>query len=253
MEKPSVGILIRNFRKQAGMSQLDLACEADMSQRHLSFVETGRAQASREMVDQLVATLKLGQMDHNALLIAAGFAPIKHDAATNPAAKGLMAAAERMLKWQMPNPSVILGEDWMIRGNNEASRRMVNYFSPGPDLVSLKGLSVVEMIMEDRFLKSSIGNLEEIMAYMQTQLQFDASGAVAPHRVLDHARDAEGPTALLPLVLTRGDITARFETTLVTVGTARDAQIGEIRVETFFPSDAASAGLIETLCREAVA
>ncbi|SDE53368.1 helix-turn-helix domain-containing protein [Kordiimonas lacus] len=251
MDKPSVGALIKDFRKQAGMSQLDLACEADISQRHLSFVETGRTGASRELIDQLVATMGLGQMEHNALLIAAGFAPVKHDAETNPAARRMMEAAERMLEWQMPNPSVILREDWTIVASNDAARRMVNHFSPGPDLVTLKGLSVVEMIMDPRFLNTSIANIQEIMTYMQTQLKFDATGGIAPHRVLDHVD--EGPTAHLPLVLKRGDVEARFETTLVTVGTARDAQIGEIRLETFYPADAVSAAIMESLVREAVA
>lgn len=251
MTKPTVGTLIKEFRKQAGLSQLDLACEADISQRHLSFVETGRTGAGRELIDQLVHTLKLGQMEHNALLIAAGFAPVKHDAATNPAAQRMMDAAKRMLEWQMPNPSVILREDWVVAGENEAARHMVNYFSPGPDLVSLTGLSSVEMITNPRFLSSAIVNLDDIMNYMQTQLQFDASGIPLPHRVMDHL--ADGPTALLPLVLKKGDVEARFETTLVTVGTARDAQIGEIRLETFYPADAASAALIQNLVREAVA
>lgn len=251
MDKPTVGSLIKQFRKQVGMSQLDLACEADVSQRHLSFVETGRTGASREFVDQLVKVMSLGQIEHNALLIAAGFAPIKHDAETNPAAKRMLEAAERMMEWQMPNPTVILREDWIIMGANEAARQMINYFSPGPDLVSLKGISTIDMIMENRFLNTAIGNLEEILSFMQTQLQFDATGSISSHRVMDHLE--EGPVALLPLELVRDDLNLRFETTLVTVGTARDAQIGEIRLETFYPADAACAAFMENLVREAVA
>ncbi|NVJ97870.1 MAG: helix-turn-helix domain-containing protein [Alphaproteobacteria bacterium] len=251
MDKPTAGSLIKDYRTAAGMSQLDLACEADISQRHLSFVETGRTGPSRELLDLIAETLSLGQLDHNALLIAAGFAPVKRDAETNPAAKKMLDAAERMLGWQMPTPAVILREDWTLMGANDAARRLVNYFSPGPDLVSMKGLSTIQMIMEDRFLKDAIVNMDEIMAYMQSQLKFDASGTPLPTRVLD--RDEDGPTAHLPLVLRRGDVEVAFETTLVTVGTARDAQIGEIRVETFFPANAAAAAFIESLLREAVA
>lgn len=252
MEKTTAGTLIKGFRKAAGMSQLDLACEADISQRHLSFVETGRNGASRELIAQLAPILSLGQLEQNALLIAAGFAPIKHDAETNPAAKRMLEAAERMLEWQMPTPAVIMREDWTLMGANESARRMVNFFSLGPDLVSLNGLSTLQMIMEDRFLKSAIVNMDDIMAYMQSQLKFDAAGAPLPTRVLDREAD-EGPTAHLQLHLKRGEVDTLFETTLVTVGTARDAQVGEIRVETFFPANAATAAFVESLHREAVA
>lgn len=250
-ETISAGALIKKFRNRAGLSQLDLALDADISQRHLSFVETGRNAPSRDLVDQLAATLGLGQLDHNALLLAAGFAPVKYRAEDNPAAAPLMEAATRMLGWQMPNPAVVLREDWSILDGNDSARRMVNYFSTGPDLVSLKGVMITDLIMDPRYMNGFITNLEEILQFMQTQLAFDASGALAPHRVLDQPDPM--PQGMLPLALQRGDVSLRFDTTLVTVGTARDAQLGEIRVESFYPADAATAGFIQMISREAVA
>jgi transcriptional regulator with XRE-family HTH domain len=249
-EKPTAGALVRQFRNRAGLSQLDLALEAGVSQRHLSFVETGRNAPSRDMIDLLAGSLSLSQLEHNALLLAAGFAPVKYRAADNPAAAPLIDAATRMLEWQMPNPAVILHEDWRIIDGNDSARRMVNYFSDGPDLLSLKGLMITDLIMDPRYMNGFITNLEEIAAYMQTQLGFDATGALAPHRVLE---EEERPQAMLSLALERGDTRLLFNTTLVTVGTARDAQLGEIRIESFYPADAATAGFVRTLGREAVA
>lgn len=250
-QKLSAGDMLKAFRKQAGYSQLDLACEADISQRHLSFLETGRNNPSREILMQLAPLLGLGQMELNALLLAAGFAPVNYRAEENPAARPLMEAAERMLAWQAPNPALILSEDWIIRGANEAARKMVNYFASGPDLVSLNGLDIVNLMIEERFLLNAIVNMEEIQTYMQTRLRFEAPGRLAPHRILAEPEDA--PRALLPLVLKRGDRVASFDTTLVTVGTAQDAAAGEVRVESFYPADAATAAFLHSLTTEAVA
>lgn len=250
-EKVGAGTLIRKFRNRAGLSQLDLALEADISQRHLSFLENGRNTPSRELVDQLAATLSLGQLDHNALLLAAGFAPVKYKAEDNPAAAPLIEAGKRMLEWQMPNPAIILHEDWSIIDSNNSARRMVNHFSAGPDLVSLKGLMITDLITDPRYMNGFITNLDEILQFMQTQMAFDEAGALLPHRLLDG--DASMPQGMLPLALQRDDMALRFDTTLVTVGTARDAQLGEIRVESFYPADAATAGFIQMISRDAVA
>lgn len=250
-EKVGAGALIRKFRNRAGLSQLDLALEAEISQRHLSFLETGRNTPSRELVDQLASTLSLGQLDHNALLLAAGFAPVKYKAEDNPAAAPLIEAAKRMLGWQMPNPAVILREDWSIIDSNDSARLMVNYFSAGPDLVSLKGLLITDLITDPRYMNGFITNLEEILQFIQTQMAFDDAGALLPHRLLDDGERL--PQGMLPLALRRGDTALCFDTTLVTVGTARDAQLGEIRVESFYPADAATAGFVQMISREAVA
>lgn len=251
MVTQSAGELLKRFRQQAGLSQLDLACEADVSQRHLSFVETGRNSPSRELILKLCPILKLGQMELNALLIAAGLAPISYKAEENPAAAALFDAATRMLEWQAPNPAVILGDDWIIRDANESARRVINAFAHGPELISLKGLDIVALMQEERFLLHSIVNMPEIMAYMQSRLKFEAPGKLAPHKVLEESVD--GPRAVLPLVLKKGDRTAHFETAMVTVGTAQDAQLGEIRVETFYPADAATKAYVASLAAEVAA
>ena len=255
MQKTSVGDLLKRFRAQAGLSQLDLACAAEISQRHLSFVETGRTNISRELVMQLGDTLSLSQLELNALLLAAGFAPISHNIENNPEAAGLMLAAEKMLQWQAPNPALILGEDWKVRGANQPAVKLINYFSPGPDLISLNGLDMLELITDARYLQSAIGNFEEIMEFVQTRLEFEAPGKLAPHRILGGTEAV--PIALLPLVLVRGNegeqICVRFETTLVTVGTVQDAHVGEVRIETFFPADAVTEGFVRSLTSEAVA
>lgn len=255
MQKTSVGDLLKRFRAQSGLSQLDLACAADISQRHLSFVETGRTNVSRDLVMQLGDTLSLSQLELNALLLAAGFAPISYSIENNPEAAGLLLAAEKMLMWQAPNPALILSEDWKIRGANQPAVKLINYFSPGPDMISLNGLDMLELITDARYLQTAIGNFEEIMEFVQTRLEFEAPGKLAPHRMLG-GKEAV-PTALLPLVLVRGtegeQISVRFETTLVTVGTTQDAHVGEVRIETFFPADAVTESFVRSLTSEAVA
>src|SRR5579884_4066798 len=114
-----VGELLRAWRVRRRLSQLDLACDAEISPRHLSFLETGRARPSREMVLRLAEHLEVPMRERNALLLAAGFAPLFPE---RPLADPALAAAQRamevVLARQMPFPAFALDRHWQIVGSN---------------------------------------------------------------------------------------------------------------------------------------
>src|SRR5262245_14542343 len=117
----SVGDLVRKWRRQRGLSQLHLAVEAEISQKHLSFIESGRASPSRDMVLQLAEHLDVPLRERNTLLPVAGFAPIFRDRPlTDPALARALATVERLLKAHEPYPALTVDRHWTLVSANDA-------------------------------------------------------------------------------------------------------------------------------------
>src|ERR1700674_3155684 len=122
---PCFGDLLKHWRSARRMSQLELASEAEISARHLSFLETGRAQPSREMIHLLGSVLDIPLFDQNALLLAAGYAPrYAHRHIDAPEREQVRHALEYILKQQEPYPAIVIDEAWNIRMRNIASERI---------------------------------------------------------------------------------------------------------------------------------
>src|SRR5262250_2365824 len=134
-QQQPVGDLLREWRQRRRMSQLDLASEAEISTRHLSFLETGRAQPSRDMVLHLAEQLEVPVRERNLLLVAAGFAPIFPERPLeDPALAAARAAIDLVLDRQKPYPAFALDRHWHIVASNAALPEL--YEGVAPDLLA---------------------------------------------------------------------------------------------------------------------
>jgi transcriptional regulator with XRE-family HTH domain len=131
-DTPTFGTLLKHWRQARRMSQLDVALEAEISSRHLSFVETGRSQPSRDMVLLLAQVLEVPLRSRNELLTAAGYAPIYRETVLNaPEMAQVRRALDFMLRQQEPYPAMVLDRHWNILRTNTAMQRVIGYFLDG--------------------------------------------------------------------------------------------------------------------------
>jgi transcriptional regulator with XRE-family HTH domain len=250
------GRLLRQWRSQRGMSQLQLAVEAGVSSRHLSFVETGRAQASREMVLLLARVLDVPLRDRNDLLVAAGFAPIYRATALDAPALGqVRRALDLILRQQEPYPAIVLDRHWNILLANAATGRLVEALLE-PQVVGELGGNAMRLMFHPSGFRPHIVNWEPTAAALIQWLHRDAlSGFGDPEtrRLLEEmlaypgvpsrwrTLDLDVSTApFLPLEFRKGDLALRYFTTLTSLGTPHDITLQELRIESYFPADEAT-------------
>src|SRR5688572_20823550 len=173
--RPSVGGLIREWRQRRRLSQLHFAVEAEISSKHLSFLETGRSQPSREMLLHLAELLEVPLRERNAMLIAAGFAPMFSERPlTDPALQPARSAIEQVLKGHEPYPALAIDRHWTLVASNAA----VNPFLEGVDEELLKPpLNVLRLSLHPQGLAPRIVNLAEWRAHLFARLrrQIDVS------------------------------------------------------------------------------
>jgi transcriptional regulator with XRE-family HTH domain len=249
------GELIREWRQRRRMTQLDLACEAEISTRHLSFLETGRAQPSREMVLHLAEQLDLPLRERNVLLLAAGYAPaFPERRLDDPAMRPARAAIDRLLAAHEPFPAMVVDRHWTLVAANDAVRRLLH----GIDAALLQPpVNVLRLSVHPNGLAPRIASLAEWRGHLLARLrrQLDASGdpvlsdllreiaayeapAGSPHGA-GHA--ADDPGVIVPLRLITPAGTLSFLSTITVFGTPMDITLSELALESFFPADTATA------------
>ena len=249
-----VGKLLRDWRRRKRMSQLDLALEANVSARHLSFVETGRSNASRELLLTLTACLEVPLRERNALLLAAGFAPVYAETPLADDAMGpVRVALEKILAGHEPYPAVIVDRQWELITANKAA---LGVLTPGvsPDLLA-PPINALRLTFHPEGLAPRIQNLAEWSAHLLVRLRREAllSGdpalvalhdeLVAYPGVTEPDTSAVDRAAMLfvPLRLAMPDGSQlSFFSTLATFGTALDITLAEMLIESFFPADEAT-------------
>jgi transcriptional regulator with XRE-family HTH domain len=258
------GELLRQWRMRRRMSQLDLAVDAEISTRHLSFIETGRAQPSREMVLLLARALDVPLRDRNDLLTAAGYAPVYRESGLDaPAMAQARHALDFILRQQEPYPALVLDRHWNVVKVNEASARFQAHFLESADVATLGVPNAMRLMFHQRALRPWIVNWEPTAASMIQWLHRDVVSGFggAPSRALldellaypDVPRqwrtlDVEAATApFLPIEFRKGELTLRYFTTLTTLGTPHDITLQELRIESFFPADDATERRSRTL------
>jgi transcriptional regulator with XRE-family HTH domain len=252
-----IGRLLRQWRAQRGLSQLDLSGEAGISARHLSFVETGRAQPSREMVLLLSRALDVPLRDRNELLLAAGYAPVyqQTDLAA-PALAQVRRALDFILRQQEPYPALVLDRHWDVLAVNEGSARVQAHFLDGEAVAALGPPNAMRLMFHPRAFRPHIVNWEATAASLIQWLHRDAASGRGDERtraLLDELLsypdvprrwrrlDLDVSTApFLPIEFSRGDVTLRYFTTLTSLGTPHDITLQELRIEAFFPADDAT-------------
>jgi len=252
---PSVGTLLRDWRQRRRLTQEDLALDAHISPRHLSFVETGRAHPSRAMILNLSEELDVPLRERNTLLLAAGFAPVFQERRLDDDA---LAAARRaidvMLEAQKPFPAFALDRYWNIAASNRAVQEL--YEGVAPELL-VPPVNALRLSLHPRGVAQRIENLAEWRAHLLARLrrQVDLTGDPALEALLDEASSFPGgqgdPAAhdvewavLIPLkVRTSLGLLSFFSTTTV-FGTPVDVTLAELAIEHFFPADAATAAAV---------
>src|SRR5579871_1317732 len=175
VEATPVGNLLRTWRQRRRLSQLALACDAEISQRHLSFLESGRALPSREMILHLAEQLDVPLRDRNALLVAAGFAPIYRERPLgDPALEAARKAVDLVLKGHEPYPALAVDRHWHLVAHNAAVPPLIA--SAAPDLLQ-PPVNVLRLALHPKGIAPQIENLAEWRAHLLARLrqQIDAS------------------------------------------------------------------------------
>jgi transcriptional regulator with XRE-family HTH domain len=251
--RPSpVGALLQHWRQVRHMSQLALATEAEISPRHLCFIETGRARPSRNMVLLLAGTLEVPLRERNALLLAAGYAPLYREAHLDaPELGAVRAALDAILHQQEPFPAVVMNRSWDILTSNGAASRFFGFLL---DPVPLTGpANVIRMMFDPHGLRPFVVNWDAVAEALIRRMYREAVGGApdeATTRLLDEVfafpdvprrwrrPDPEAPLVpILPVSFRKGSKTFAFFSAVTTLGTAQDITLQELRIECFYPLD----------------
>jgi len=257
-----VGDLLRDWRKRRRMSQLDLACEAEISQRHLSFIESGRSSPSREMLLHLSEQLAIPLRERNALLVAAGFAPMYRERRSDdPALDAARAAIDVIITAHDPYPALAVDRHWTLVTANKA----VGHLIAGVDAKLLAPpVNVLRLSLHPAGLGPRIRNFRDWRAHVLSRLvrQIDNSADPVLIALIEELKGYPTPKAamgrsaaaahdfagiVVPLELTSPNGVLSFFSTTTVFGTPLDIGLSELAIESFFPADAATAEAMRRL------
>ncbi len=248
------GTLLRDWRTRRRVSQLALACEAQISTKHLSFLETGRSQPSREMILKLAEELEVPLRERNALLVAAGFAPVyPQRSLEDDALAGARAAILAVVKAHMPHPALAVDRHWNMVAANDAVMPLL----VGVDASLLAPANVLRLSLHPRGLAPRIVNLrawrDHLLHRLRRQIEATAdrelsalleelSAYPVPEARSDGPELARGfIDVAVPLELETKDGVLKLLSTTTVFGTPTDVTLSEIAIEAFFPADPATA------------
>ena len=262
IEALPVGRLLRDWRHRRHLSQLDLACDAEISTRHLSFIETGRSSPSRDMVLRLAERLDVPLRARNTLLAAAGFAPVFAERPlADPALDSARIAIDHLLAAHAPFPALAVDRHWTLVASNDAARRLmsaVDLSRFGPSV------NVLRLSLHPDGLASRIVNFAQWRAHILSRLRRQVDISADP--VLDAlcaeltaypipsgtaaATDASHyGDVIIPLRLATEVGVLSFLSTTTIFGTPVDVTLSEIALESFFPADPETASALRTLSK----
>jgi transcriptional regulator with XRE-family HTH domain len=251
---------LRYWRGKRGWSQLRLSVESAISQRHLSFLENGRAQPGREIILKLGLVLDIPLRQRNAMLLAAGFAPAYRERAlSDPEMDAVKQALDFMLAQAAPYPALVVDRMWNLVMHNEPAARMMRYFLGLPAGAPIPGdgsVNVLKLTLDPNGLRRWIVNWEDVCSdllhWVQREAMGDGPGSEASALLNEllalpgMAQAASQPNLdrralpFLPVILSKDGVELNLFTTITTLGTPHDVTVHELRLESFFPADEAS-------------
>lgn len=249
--QPPIGTLLKEWRVARRMSQLDLALEAGVSARHLSCVETGKAQASRETIDRLANALGMPLREHNLLMLAAGFAPqFSETPLSTSVLERMNEAIDLVLRHQEPYPAFVISRNWDVLMKNQAGESMVSFLMNG---TPLRHKNMLHNVFDPEDFRRVIVNWNEIASWFIRQLHEEIAaspsdrgsrqllkeilaypGVPSHWRFRDVGREI---SPVLNLVYRSSAGQLRFFETITTFAGPRDVTLDELRIECFFPAD----------------
>lgn len=245
-----VGELLRIWRQRRRLSQLALACDAEVSARHLSFLETGRSRPSREMLAHLAELLDIPPRDRNSLFLAAGFAPLYSETSLDsPIAEHARHAVEAVLRGHEPHPALAVDRHWTLVAANRGIGLFLSDIAPA---LLEPPVNVLRLSLHPDGLSSRILNVGQwrahVLARLHTQIAatgdkglIDLYGELEsyPCAPSDSRSTMDHPYSeiVLPLRIRHGGDVLSFLTTTTVFGTAVDLTFSELAIESFFPAD----------------
>src|SRR5215467_7096972 len=245
------GVLLRQWRIVRRLSQMNLALEAEISMRHLSWLETGRSQPSREMVARLTEALQVPLRERNAMLLAAGYAPFyPRVVLDSPDMAAARRAVDFFLEKQDPYPGLVVDRYWNILKENDGTRRFFSLFPVSKAVLPRNGM---RFLFHPEGLRPFITNWENVAARLIQRVHREVAADPSDEKMKDfrdellsypavpnrwRAQDLDGTSPpFLTLDYRRGPSTLRLFSALTTFGTAQDIGLQELRIESFFPAD----------------
>ena len=262
MQQTSLGDHLRQWRRRRHMSQLDLALEAEISQKHLSFVESGRASPSREMVLRLAERLDVPRREQNSLLVAAGYAPLFQERPLDDnEMMSVRSAIDLVLNAQAPCPALAVDRHWNMVAANRAVPPLLEGVKP--NLLEAP-VNVLRLSLHPDGLAPRIVNLAEWREHILERLKRQAtvtgdsalidlfrelSGLGGGARIARGSSDASRDRVFVPLRLQTAVGTLDLISTTTLFGTPLDITMSEIAIESFLPADGATAQLLARLAQ----
>lgn len=253
----NAGNLLREWRQRRHLTQLDLAVEAEISTRHLSFVETGRSNPSRDMVLRLSERLNVPLRDRNAILVAAGFAPLFQERSlADPALQSVQQAIAIVLESHEPYPALAIDRHWTL----VAANRIVPLMLAGvaPEALT-PPVNVLRLSLHPGGLAPRIANLGTWRAHLlerlrrQVELTADAKLLELMRELREFPVPSDAPdvhdsnSVLVPLELRAGDAVLSFYSTTTVFGTPIEITLSELAIESFIPANAETAAVMRNL------
>jgi transcriptional regulator with XRE-family HTH domain len=254
-----VGVLLREWRQRRRLSQLDLACEAEISTRHLSFLETGRAVPSRDMVLHLAERLDIPLRERNLLLVAAGYAPVFQERCLeDPVLQPARRAMEQVLAAHAPNPAIAIDRHWtLVAANGSVAPLLVDVDAA----LTQAPVNVLRLSLHPDGLAPRIVNLSEWRAHLLERLrrQIEISADAVLVELLKELRTYPSPQGkarheagrngggIVPFRLRHRDQILSFLSTTTVFGTPVEVTISELALESFFPADTVTAEAVRYL------
>ncbi|MEM8983190.1 MAG: helix-turn-helix transcriptional regulator [Pseudomonadota bacterium] len=256
---PTFPAVCRHWRQYRKLSQLELALAANVSQRHVSWLETGRSQPSRQMVTRLAEAMNIPLRERNVLMRAAGFAPLYRESQLDePAMAPVRDALQRMLRHHEPLPALVVDRYWNVHEQNQAA---ANVLALGGDVAALNAtvgggehINLALLTLHPDGLRRYITNWNEAAPRFVQRLQHEAAatGDAALAARFEQFVDIAGPLEhvdspadpllpVLPLELDFGAQKLSLFSVISTFGTPQDITTDELRIEAFYPGDAATA------------
>ena len=261
------GPLLKRWRTRRRYSQLDLATEAGVSQRHLSFLETGRSQPSREMLIHLGKVLEVPLRDRNTMLTAAGYAPAyRQRSLDDPEMSAIAKAVEFLIDRHDPYPAFAIDRHWNVVRTSPATGRMMMMLVDPATAPIQDGLNMMRLMLHPDGLRPHIVNWDEVATTLIDRVHREAAAypddpvmqqlaeeMLSYPDVADHLASADPeavPDLVIPVHLKKGDFEVRTFSTLTTIGSPLDITVQELMIELLFPADEASDAVFKQLATE---
>jgi len=268
-----LGVLLRYWRDMRGRSQLDLSLDTGVSQRHISFIESGRSVPSRQTLMDIAQALDIPLRDRNAVLLAAGYAPIYSEGAWDAVEmQSVTSALGRILRQHEPFPAVVMDRYWDVLMTNESAPRFFNCFI---DMAARKRpRNMLHLMFDPDGMRPFVANWEDVAKGLIQRVYRESVGRVVDDKTKELLAtllaypgvktDWKNPKALsaapvtptmpvIPLSFVKENQVLNYFSMVTTVGTPQTIAAQELRIECMFPADDATEALHMAMVNDATA